>query len=123
MLQAVTAVSHLFLLYYDQLLLFESISAPFVMHPQRNVPHHHSESELSGFNETWSLLLQANEKRLSVLHITEFHILALFIFLSRHYRIKIVIYWCYLDSNLSMSLFYMAFPGGRCFKDPTREQK
>lgn len=41
-----------FLLYYDQLLLFESISAPFMMHAQKNVLHHHSESKLSSLNET-----------------------------------------------------------------------
>lgn len=112
-----------FLLCYDQLLLFEIISAQFMMHTQKNVPHHHSESKLSSLNETWSFLLQANEKRISILHITEFYILALFILLSLHYRIKILIYWHYLDGTLSTSPIYMNFPGGRCFKDPIREQK
>lgn len=112
-----------FLLCYDQRLLFKRISAPFMMHTQKNVPRRRSESELSSLNETRLLLLQANEKRLSILHITEFHVLALFILLSLHYRIKILIYRRCLDGNLGMSLISMNFPGGRCFKDPIREQK
>lgn len=94
-----------------------------MMHTQKNVLHNHSEGKLSSLNETRSLLLQANEKRLSILHITELYILALFILLSLLYRIKILIYWCYLGSNQSMSLIYINFPGGRYFKDPIREQK
>lgn len=110
--------SHLsfFLFYYDQLLLFKSISAPFMMHAQTNVLHSHSESKLSSSNATRSFLLRASEKRLSILHITELFVLALFILLSLLDRIKILLHQCYLGSNQSTSLIYINFPGVRHFE-------
>lgn len=81
-----------------------------------NVLHSHSESKLSSSNATRSFLLRASEKRLSILHITELFVLALFILLSLLDRIKILLHRCYLGSNQSTSLIYINFPGVRHFE-------
>lgn len=86
-----------------------------MMHAQTNVLRSHSESKLSSSNATRSFLLQAGEKRLSILHITELFVLALFILLSLLERIKILLHRCYLGSNQSTSLIYINFPGVRHF--------